>query len=93
MPDTEIDSPGDFGTSAIKYRRVLCPLQLIRGGLGGVVTNHYNFSTTESARKKLPRIPLPVFIKEILKRDLGFEGLTFTDIPVLTTLAGKKEAG
>ena len=95
MPDTEIGRPRATSEVAqLNTAEFYVPLQLIREGLAGVVTNHYNFSTIESARKKTTPASLsPVFIKEILKRDLGFEGLTFTDIPYLQTLAGKKKRG
>ncbi len=71
------------------------PLQLIRKGVKGMVTDHLTVSAfANTGRKKIVPAPLsPVFIKEILKKDAGFEGLMFTDIPYLQTLASKKKRG
>jgi beta-glucosidase-like glycosyl hydrolase len=71
------------------------PLQLIREGVKGLVTNHITISAfANNGKKKVTPASLsPVFIKEILKGDAGFGGLTFTDIPYLQTLAAKKKRG
>jgi CubicO group peptidase (beta-lactamase class C family)/beta-glucosidase-like glycosyl hydrolase len=71
------------------------PLQMIRAGVGGLVTNHLTLSAFAGTAKK-KTVPLslsPVFIKEILKRDAGFTGLMFTDIPYLQTIGKKKKRG
>jgi CubicO group peptidase (beta-lactamase class C family)/beta-glucosidase-like glycosyl hydrolase len=71
------------------------PLHLIREGVRGLVTNHLSISAFANTGKKkeVPASLSPVFIKEVLKRDMGFEGLTFTDIPYLQTIAAKKKRG
>ena len=66
--------------------------QLINEGLSGILTSHLHFS----AEGKNGPVPAPIseiFISDILKRKIGFKGLTFTEIPYLKSVAGKSRAG
>jgi len=66
--------------------------QLINEGLGGMLTTHLHFSAEE--KKGLVSASISeIFISEILKKRIGFKGLTFTEIPYLQSVAGKLKPG
>lgn len=62
--------------------------ELIKEGIGGVLTSNLHFSLL--TKKKPTPAPLSsIFISDILKRQMAFEGITFTHIPYFHSLAGK----
>ncbi|MEQ8359364.1 MAG: serine hydrolase [Cytophagales bacterium] len=64
--------------------------QLIDEGVDGILTSHLHFSFPDK-RNAAPAPASQLFINEILKKQLAFEGLVFTDIPYLQTIAGKSK--
>lgn len=65
--------------------------QLIKEGIKGILTTNLHFST-EDKKKPIPASISQLFISDILKTKIGFEGLTMTDIPYFHELAGKSKA-
>jgi len=66
--------------------------KLIKAGLPGMLTTNLHFSLQD---KKLP-VPASLsqlFISDILKKKIGFEGLTFTNIPYLQKISDKNRGG
>jgi len=66
--------------------------RLIDEGLGGMLTTHLHFSAEEK-KGLVPASMSEIFISEILKKKIGFRGLTFTEIPYLKSVSGKQRAG
>lgn len=66
--------------------------QLINEGLGGMLTTHLHFSA-EGKKGLVPASISELFISEILKKKIGFKGLTFTEVPYLQSTSGKLRAG
>lgn len=63
--------------------------KMVNAGLRGLLTSHlhlYPHSIPEDT-------PSQLFVSEILKNNLGFSGLTFTDIHHLQKTTGKQQAG
>ena len=67
-------------------------LKLIEGGVNGMQTSHLHFSVF-GKKQALPASMSQIFISEILKKKIGFKGLTFMEIPYLQTLSGKIRSG
>ena len=65
--------------------------QLIKEGIKGILTTNLHFST-EDRKKQIPASISQLFISDILKTKIGFEGLTITDIPYFHELVGKSKA-
>ncbi len=66
--------------------------KLIKGGIDGMLTSHLHFSVP-GRKQAMPASMSQIFISEILKKKIGFNGLTFTDIPYLQILSGKIRKG
>ncbi len=66
--------------------------RLINEGVGGMLTTHLHFSAEEK-KGLVPASLSELFISEILKKKIGFKGLTFTEIPYLQSTSGKRRAG
>lgn len=66
--------------------------QLINEGVGGILTTHLHFSA-EGKKGLVPASISEIFISEILKKKIGFKGLTFTEIPYFQSASGKLRAG
>ena len=64
--------------------------QLAGAGLKGLLTSHLHLYPHSNSP---PHAATQLFIGEILKKDLGFNGLTFTDIANLQKTLGKQQAG
>ena len=63
--------------------------KLIEHNIGGLLTSHLHFSTMEK-NKSVPAPISQIFVSEIIKKQDGFKGLAFTDIPYLKTIVRKK---
>lgn len=89
------DSTGFYEFGKLDTLEFYTHLRLIRETVGGMLTNHFNFSVHEATgrKKEVPASMSPIFINEILKDKLGFQGLTFTHVPYLQSLAPKKKGG
>jgi beta-N-acetylhexosaminidase len=66
--------------------------RLVQNGVGGLLTTFFNFTLSEN-KKKVPAAISPVFIGDILKKKLGFEGVAFTRIGDLQRISGKQKSG
>jgi beta-N-acetylhexosaminidase len=65
--------------------------KLIDANMGGLFTSYMHFNTMEG-NTTVPAPLSQVFISDIIKRQTGFNGLAFADVPYLTTIL-KKEKG
>lgn len=64
--------------------------ELIKEGIGGVLTTNLHFSLL--TKKKPTPAPLSsIFISDILKRQMDFGGVTFAHIPSFQSVAGKSK--
>ena len=66
--------------------------KMIEGGLKGLLTSHLHFSM-QGKKGSLPASVSELFISEVLKKKIGFNGLTFSEIPYLQSVASKKRNG
>jgi beta-N-acetylhexosaminidase len=66
--------------------------QLITRGLSGVMTTRLPYFYVEQ-NKGLPAFVSQLFVSENIQRGLGFNGLTFTDIPSLQQVVAKPRGG
>ena len=66
--------------------------KLIEEGIGGMLTSNLHFSML-GKKEAIPASLSQIFISDILKKKIGFNGLTFTDIPYLKTISGKIRSG
>ncbi len=66
--------------------------KLIEEGIGGMLTSNLHFSIL-GKKEAIPASLSQIFISDILKKKIGFNGLTFTDIPYLKTISGKIRSG
>ncbi len=62
--------------------------KLMKDGIGGMLTSHLHFSIP-GKKQAMPASMSQIFISDILKKKIGFTGLTFTDIPYLEKISGK----
>lgn len=77
IPDTSLFKP---------YR------ELISRGLQGLMTTRLPYFYVEE-NKGLPAFVSQLFVSENIQRSLGFDGLTFTDIPSLQQVVSKPRGG
>ena len=81
---TNLITVGSDTTLFYPYRK------LIENNIGGFLTSHMPFSTME--KNKFIAAPLSsIFITEIIKKQAGFKGLAFTDIPYLKMIVKKRK--
>ncbi len=66
--------------------------KLIEGGIDGMLTSQLHFSIP-GKKQAMPASMSQIFISDILKKKIGFKGLTFTDLPYLQILSGKTRPG
>jgi beta-glucosidase-like glycosyl hydrolase/CubicO group peptidase (beta-lactamase class C family) len=66
--------------------------KMIDAGLKGLLTSHLQFST-QGKKGALPASVSELFINDILKKKIGFKGLTFSEIPYLQSVGSKSRAG
>jgi beta-N-acetylhexosaminidase len=66
--------------------------EMISRGLKGIVTSGLPYFYLERHRN-LPPSASQIFVSEHIKRSLGFNGLTFTDIPSLQKVVSKPRGG
>ncbi len=81
--DTDADSHYELPVIKYAYERLdsieLFPFKaLIEGGVGGVMTAHLNVLGIDTSRN-LPSSLSSIIIDSLLKKELNFEGLVFTD--------------
>lgn len=62
--------------------------QLIKSGIKGINTSHLHFSTLDK-KKTIPASVSQLFVSDVLKKQLGFNGLTLTEIPYIQNITGK----
>lgn len=96
-PDFYKDELGSEFTEFFELTRLdtttLFPLkQLISQGIGGVMTSHLHFSML-GKRKRVPASVSELFVNDVLKQSMAFNGLTFSDIPYLKKIVKKKRKG
>lgn len=63
--------------------------KLIENNVGGMLTSHLHFNTLQKG-KAVPAAVSEIFIADLINQSARFNGLTFTDIPYLRTIVGKK---
>lgn len=78
----------DFNLSHRDSTVIFTYQKLIGAGIEGMLTSHLHFSTMDK-KKSVPAPASQIFISDVLKQKMGFNGLTFTNIPHLHTLLGK----
>lgn len=66
--------------------------QLIQAGLPGILTTNLHFSLKDK-KETLPASLSQLFISDVLKKKIGFSGLTFTNIPYLQKISSRKRSG
>jgi beta-N-acetylhexosaminidase len=66
--------------------------KMIDGGLPALLTTHLHFSSLDR-KQPIPASISQIFISEVLKKRLKFQGLTFTEIPYLQKISNKVRAG
>jgi beta-N-acetylhexosaminidase len=66
--------------------------KLVDEGIGGMLTSNLHFSVL-GKKEAMPAPLSQLFISDILKKKIGFNGLTFTEIPYLKKLSGKIRKG
>ena len=81
--DTNVDSHKDLPVITHTKKRLdtleMYPFkELIHNGLGGVMIAHLNIPSLDSATNSVSSLSKPV-VTDLLKNDLGFKGLIFTD--------------
>ncbi len=91
FPDVQ-DSVAYFELSRIDTSEMNAHIQLIHHGLHGLLTSNFSFSIA-GKKKAVPAAVSSVFINEIVKNEMGFQGLTFTEVPVLQQISGKNRNG
>ncbi|MCB0494045.1 MAG: serine hydrolase [Cyclobacteriaceae bacterium] len=64
--------------------------QLIKSGIKGINTSHLHFSTLDK-KKAIPASVSQLFVSDVLKKQLGFKGLTITEIPYIQSISGKSK--
>ena len=64
--------------------------QLIKVGIKGINTSHLHFSTLDK-KKAIPASVSQLFVSDILKKQLGFNGLTITEIPYIQSISSKSK--
>lgn len=67
-------------------------LQLMQQGVDGLLTSHLDFVLQEK-KKQLPAAVSELFVNQVVKQRLGYNGLTFCEIPYLKTQTKKNKAG
>ena len=71
----------------------LFPLsKLIQGGVKGVLTSNLHF-TMQGKRSRVPASVSQLFVSNVLRKQMGFNGLTFCEIPYLQSLTRRKKNG
>ncbi|MEK6783486.1 MAG: serine hydrolase [Bacteroidota bacterium] len=66
--------------------------KLIEGGIDGMLTSRLHFSVV-GKKDAMPASMSQLFISDILKKKMSFNGLTFTEVPYLKTISGKSRRG
>jgi beta-N-acetylhexosaminidase len=66
--------------------------KLIEEGIGGMLTSNLHFSVL-GKKQAMPASLSQIFISDILKKKIGFNGLAFTNIPYLKAISGKVRGG
>jgi len=64
--------------------------QLIKAGVKGMNTSHLHFSTLDK-KKPIPASVSQLFVSDILKKQMNFNGLTLTEIPYIQSISGKSK--
>ena len=62
--------------------------QLIKNGIGGMNTSNLHFSTLDK-KKAIPASISKLFVSDVLKKQLNFNGLTATEIPYFHDISEK----
>lgn len=65
--------------------------QLIKDRVGGIVTSHLHFSLLDK-RKSIPASLSQLFVSDVMKKKLNFEGLAITEIPYIHEISGKSKS-
>ncbi len=86
------DSVVDFELNRLDTTELHVPIQLIHNGLRGLLTSNFTFSM-QGKKKPVPAAVSSNFINEIVKNKIGFQGLTFAEVPVLQQISGNKGKG
>lgn len=72
---------------------VFYPYQhLINAGVGGILTANLHYHTP-SGKQPLPANIAQLYISEIIKKKLGYQGLLFTEVPLLQNWVDKPRPG
>lgn len=81
----------DFANNRLDTLNFYPYQQLIKQGIKGILTTHLHFSAEEK-KNIIPASISQLFISDVLKTKIGFEGLTITDVPYFQELTGKSKA-
>ena len=90
--DLKLDTTVYFEVNRLDTLEFYPYQKLIEGGIDGMLTSHLHFSVP-GKKQALPASMSKIFISDILKKKIGFTGLTFADIPYLQTISGKIRNG
>ncbi len=66
--------------------------QLINAGVGGILTANLHY-TTPTGKQPLPANIAQLYISEIIKKKLSYQGLLFTEVPLLQDWVDKPRPG
>ncbi|TXK45799.1 glycoside hydrolase family 3 [Pontibacter qinzhouensis] len=85
--DTDIDSHHDLPVIPFNRKRLdsleMYPFrELIRNGIGGIMVAHMHIPQLDSTQNLPSTLSKPI-VTDLLKNELGFKGLTFTDAMVM----------
>lgn len=88
----DTDSTLYFNIDKLDTNALYTYRRLFEKGLPAVLTTNLHFSSLDK-RNPVPVSISQLFIGDVLKRRLGFKGLTFTNIPYLEKISRKPRAG
>ncbi|MFM8833617.1 MAG: glycoside hydrolase family 3 N-terminal domain-containing protein, partial [Cytophagales bacterium] len=87
---TQPDSSVFFDVNSIDSVGFYPYQQLIQQGIDGLMTSHLDFVLREK-KKQLPAALSELFVNQVVKQRLGYNGLTFCELPYLKNLSKKRK--
>lgn len=88
----DVDSMSYVNASKLDTAALYPYRRLFQKGLPALLTTNLHFSTFDR-RTPIPASISQLFVSDVLKKQLGFQGLTFTQIPYLQKISGKTRGG
>ncbi len=87
-----VDTAMQINTALLDTLGLYPYIELIRNNVGGVLTSYLHFNTLEK-NKVIPAPISTLVVNDFLKQKLGFQGLTFADVPTIAKLTAKARPG